>query len=281
MDVAARYLGDGSPLARRDPRVLILATFAYSLSVIQLADWRSVLVMTVLAFGWYASARIPWAAVRRNWAFAATVVSVLVLANAVIAGGDQLGLGIEGDRLLASVPLLGTPITTGSLSYAATLLIRFLGIIAVGFPVAFCVAPGDLGVAVHRLGVPARFAVGVDLTMRFIPLLAREAQTTVDAQRLRGFDPVRVGRGPVSRLRGLAPVVVPTVVGAFASAEDTVDAMELRAFGTGKRTWLRVLRFDRVDWLCLVGMVVMAAVCLTLRITDTWVDVRLLPGMGG
>jgi energy-coupling factor transport system permease protein len=281
MDVAARYLGEGSPLARRDPRVLILATFAYSLSVIQLADWRSVLVMTVLAFAWYAQARIPWAAARGNWAFAVTVVSVLVLVNAVISGGDQLGVGIPGDQVLASVPMLGTPVTTGSLSYAATLLVRFLGIIAVGFPVAFCVAPGDLGVAVHRLGVPARFAVGVDLTMRFIPLLASEAQTTVDAQRLRGFDPLRAGRGPVSRLRGLAPVVVPTVVGAFASAEDTVDAMELRAFGTGKRTWLRVLRFDSVDRLYLTGMVVMVAVCLTMRITGTWVDVRLLPGLGG
>lgn len=281
MDVAPRYLGEGSPLARRDPRVLIVATFAYSLSVIQLADWRSVLAMTALAFAWYARAKIPWAEVRGNWAFAVTVVSVLILVNAVIAGGDQLGVGVEGDRVLATVPLLDTPVTTGSLSYAVTLLVRFLGIIAVGFPVAFCVAPGDLGVAVHRLGVPARFAVGVDLTMRFIPLLAREAQNTVDAQRLRGFDPVRAGRGPVSRLRGLAPVVVPTVVGAFASAEDTVDAMELRAFGTGRRTWLRVLRFDLVDRLCLIGLVVMAAVCLTLRITDTWVDVRLLPGLGG
>lgn len=281
MDVAPRYLGEGSPLARRDPRVLILATFAYSLSVIQLADWRSVLLMTVLAFGWYRQARIPWSAVRGNWAFAVTVVSVLVLVNAVIAGGDQLGVGIEGDRTLATVPLLDTPVSIGSLSYAATLLVRFLGIIAVGFPVAFCVAPGDLGVAVHRLGVPERFAVGVDLTMRFIPLLSREAQATIDAQRLRGFDPVRAGRGPISRLRGLAPVVVPTVVGAFASAEDTVDAMELRAFGTGKRTWLRVLRFDSVDRLCLIGMVAVAAVCVTLRITGTWVDVRMLPGLGG
>jgi energy-coupling factor transport system permease protein len=281
VDVAPRYLGEGSPLARRDPRVLILATFAYSFSVIQLADWRSVLVMTTLAFWWYSRARIPWPAVRGNWVFAGTVVTVLVLANAVIAGGDQLGLGIEGDRLLAAVPLLDTPITTGSLSYAATLLIRFLGIIAVGFPVAFCVAPGDLGVAVHRLGVPERFAVGVDLTMRFIPLLAREAQTTVDAQRLRGFDPIRAGRGPIARLRGLAPVVVPTVVGAFASAEDTVDAMELRAFGTGKRTWLRQLRYDGIDRSCLFAMVAIVGICLMLRITGTWVDVRLLPGMGG
>jgi energy-coupling factor transport system permease protein len=38
-------------------------------------------------------------------------------------------------------------------------------------------------------------------------------------------------------------------VNAVAGAEDTIDAMDMRAFGTGKRTWLRHLQFDRQDGL--------------------------------
>ncbi len=43
--------------------------------------------------------------------------------------------------------------------------------------------------------------------------------------------------------------MVPTVVNAIAGAEDTIDAMDLRAFGTSRRTWLRHLAYERLDWL--------------------------------
>ena len=58
-------------------------------------------------------------------------------------------------------------------------------------------------------------------------------------------------------------MIVPTVVNAIAGAEDTIDAMDLRAFGTGKRTWLRQLAYDRTDWLVLLffgGLLVVVTV---------------------
>ena len=112
-------------------------------------------------------------------------------------------------------------------------MVRFLTFTTVGFPIAFCVAPNDLGPAFARLGVPDKFAFGVDLTFRFIPSLADDLQTTIDAQRVRGYDPDKLGRGPVGRLRRLGPVVVPLTINAIVNAEDTIDAMDLRAFGTG------------------------------------------------
>jgi energy-coupling factor transport system permease protein len=51
--------------------------------------------------------------------------------------------------------------------------------------------------------------------------------------------------------------VVPTVVNAIAGAEDTIDAMDLRGFGTGPRTWLRELRFDPTDRFVLAGFMVL------------------------
>jgi energy-coupling factor transport system permease protein len=43
------------------------------------------------------------------------------------------------------------------------------------------------------------------------------------------------------------------VVNAIAGAEDTIDAMDLRAFGTGRRSWLRELRYDANDRLLLLA----------------------------
>jgi energy-coupling factor transport system permease protein len=51
------------------------------------------------------------------------------------------------------------------------------------------------------------------------------------------------------------PILVPVAINAIVGAEDTIDAMDLRAFGTRTRTWLRELVFDRTDRLVLSGFI--------------------------
>jgi energy-coupling factor transport system permease protein len=59
-------------------------------------------------------------------------------------------------------------------------------------------------------------------------------------------------------LRGIVPLLTPLTVNAIAGAEDTIDAMDLRAFGTGRRTWLRHLAFEPTDLLILLGFTALA-----------------------
>ena len=130
--------------------------------------------------------------------------------------------------------------------------------------------------------MPDKFAFGIDLTFRFLPSLAADFQTTVDAQRIRGFDWSAGARGFLGRVRRTGPVIVPTVVNAIAGAEDTIDSMDLRGFGTGKRTWLRELRFDRDDYLVLaffLGLLILATIGgFALGTSQVWVPPFLLNG---
>jgi energy-coupling factor transport system permease protein len=249
MNIAPRYLGRGSWLARRDPRVLIVVVALFIFTVLQVWDGRVIFALLLLAIAYYRSAGIPWSQIRRNWSVVFLFIGLLVIVNTIVAGGDVQGTPVEKTHVLFHLPLLGTPISAESLSLAATLLMRYLAMATIGFPVAFAIAPSDFGVAFKRLGVPEKFAYGIDLTFRFLPSLAADLQTTADAQRIRGFDWASGKAGFLTRVRRSIPVMVPTVVHAIAGAEDTIDAMDMRAFGTGKRTWLRDLRFDRTDWL--------------------------------
>jgi energy-coupling factor transport system permease protein len=249
VNIAPRYLGRGSWLASRDPRVLIIAVALFIFTVLQVWDGRLVLALLILSVVYYRTANIPWRHIRRNWTVVFVFIGVLVLVNTIFAGGEAQDVSIDDAHVLFYLPLLGTPMSAESISNGVTLFMRYLAMATIGFPVAFAVAPSDFGVAFHRLGVPEKFAFGIDLTFRFLPSLAADFQTTVDAQRVRGFDWSAGAKGFVGKLRRSGPVIVPTVVNAIAGAEDTIDAMDLRAFGTGKRTWLRELRFDRTDWL--------------------------------
>ena len=270
MNIAPRFLGRGSWLASRDPRLLVLVVVTYIITVIQIWDGRLMALCLLLAILYYRTARIPFEAVRRNWIAALTLLTIVVLVNTVLTG-DRLE-GVEVHEFF-TIPLFGTIVSAESIAYAGTQWMRYVGMVAIGFPVAFCIAPADLGVTFARLGVPEKFAVGVDLTFRFLPSLAAEYQQTIDAQRIRGYDPGG-GGSPVKRLRRMGPLMAPLTVNAIAGAEDTIDAMDLRGFGTGKRTWLRHLAFDRMDRFVLLLFVALAVVAtlagFTTSISDLW-----------
>lgn len=267
MNFVPRYLGRGSWLSHRDPRVLILVIACFVFTVIQVWDIRIVLGLLLIALGYYASAGIPFRHVRRNWAFVIVFIGLLVVVNTIITGGNVAGIPRERLHIYFAIPLLGTPVSAESVSYGLTQLMRFLAMATVGFPVAFAMAPSDFGVAFARLRIPDKFAFAIDLTFRFIPTLAADMQNTIDAQRIRGFDFHVPGRGPIERVRRTAPVLVPTIINAIAGAEDTIDAMDLRAFGTGRRTWLRELAYDRADLLVLVGFAALFVVVTFLSFT--------------
>ena len=273
MNFVPRYLGRGSWLARRDPRLLVVGLVCFVFAAIQVWDIRLMLVLVAIAFAWYRSARIPFGEVRRLWVFAIAFVSLLVVMNGVIASGRVRPSPNRSDHRLVSAE---------SIVFAATQFLRFIAMIAMGFPLAFAIDPGAFGVTFARLGVPYRFAFAVDLTWRFIPSFAADFRTTIDAQRVRGLDLSPTGRNPIANLARQVPVVVPTVVNAITGAEDTIDAMDLRAFGTGKRTWLHELRFDRTDRIVLVAFAALLIGATIAAWTTSsallWVPPFMIPG---
>jgi len=267
MRAAFPYLGRGSWLARRDPRVLILAAFLFVLAAPQLRDARQLAIVLVLALGYYAAAGIPWHAVRFQWAYLLLVISFFAFFNMLISGGRTGTFAHAETHVLTTIPPFGAEITAEGLSLMLSQVLRFAGIAAIGFPVAYAIAPGDFGVALQRLGLGDRFAIMVDMTIRFIPTLGDEFVETIDAQRVRGYDPTARKGGPIARLRRLAPIFVPVTVGSIAGAEDTIDAMDLRGFGVGKRTWLRELRLRPADWAVILAFVAFVGVATWLNLT--------------
>lgn len=277
MNIAPRYLGRGSWLARRDPRTIILVVALVGITVIQIWDIRIVLLFLAGAFVWYRTAAIPFDQVRRQWIFVSVFVSFIVLWNTILTGGEIGGFSADELHVIFYLPILGTPISAEALSYGATQYARFFTFATLGFTMAYAIAPADMGVSFARLRVPEKFAYAIDMTFRFMPSLAVDLQTTMDAQRVRGHEWDKGKRSPIAKIRGTVPLVVPLTMHAIVNAEDTIDALDLRAFGTGRRTWLRHLAYDRTDWLILAFVVALLVGFTILGFVGSTADLYVFP----
>jgi energy-coupling factor transport system permease protein len=279
MNIAPRYLGRGSWLARRDPRVLLVGLALFVFAVIQVWDLRILAGLAAIAAVYYRSAGIPFRSVRLQWAYVLFFITFIVVVNTLLTGGELRGYTEDQLHIYFRLPMLGTPISAESVTYAVAQYVRFLAMTAVGLPIAFAIAPGDIGPAFAGLGVPYKFAYGMELTFRFIPSLGADMQTTIDAQRIRGYEWEKRGRTPIGKLTRTIPLLTPVTINAIVGAEDTIDAMDLRGFGTEKRTWLRQLALDRTDRLVLIGFIALLAVITVLSFTGNtqlWVPDPLI-----
>ena len=121
MRAAFPYLGRGSWLARRDPRVLTPRRGPRScIGVVQLRDARHLAVVLVLALGYYLTAGIPWqASARVQWAYLLVVIFIFSLFNTLISGGRTGNFADVDTHVLVTIPPFGAEISAEGISLMA------------------------------------------------------------------------------------------------------------------------------------------------------------------
>jgi energy-coupling factor transport system permease protein len=141
---------------------------------------------------------------------------------------------------------------------AAALTLRFV-VLVESFSVFFLTtSPDHLGLALEQTHVPYEFVFAFTTAVRFVPVLAEEAQTIMDAQKARGLE---LERGNfLKRIRNYIPILIPLIVSAIRRSLELAEAMESRAWGaTKKRTNLYVLKIHKGD-VALVGLTILLLV---------------------
>jgi energy-coupling factor transport system permease protein len=159
-------------------------------------------------------------------------------------------------------------LTLAAIETAASMTLRFV-VLVESFSVFFLTtSPDHLGLALEQSRVPYEFAFAFTTAVRFVPVLAEEAQTIMDAQKARGLE---LEKGNLlKRIRNYIPVLIPLIVSAIRRSLELAEAMESRAWGAvKKRTNLYALKLHLGDYLLLalsIGILV-AAVYAFLFVT--------------
>jgi len=152
------------------------------------------------------------------------------------------------------------------LEYSFAMTLRFM-VLVESFSIFFLTtSPDHLGLALEQSRVPYEFCFAFTTAVRFVPVLAEEAQTIMDAQKARGLE---LERGNfLRRVRNYIPILIPLIVGAIRRSLELAEAMESRAWGASeKRTNLYVLRMRRADYSLAFGSVLMLIFAVYVRLS--------------
>lgn len=255
MLIAWRYRERDTIIQRLDPRARIIFMLAMLFSIIQFWDLRIMLLFLGVALLQYGLARLTWRETRRVWILISFIILFMTTLT-FLTGRGGVAFAYHEEHLIRrlgplSLPIVGwqihLDITAEKTIFALSQLARMYAITTMAITIPYTVDPSLYGVTFRKLGLPDKFAYAMDLAFRFVPTLGRDFSITLDAQRARGYEVEKLSGGIVAQIRRLAPLLVPVTINAIVGAEDIIDAMDLRAFGVGPRTWARQLTYRRAD----------------------------------
>jgi len=273
MLVAWRYRKrENSLIQKFDPRAWLIFYACFLFATLSFWDVRYLLPFFGIAFLVLFTSGVTWKEIRRAFLFIIGFVFFFAILTFLTGrGGTEVYKEEHLIReLKAPFSILGwTPalkITIERLFFAVSQLVRVSSIAIMTILIPYSLDPSLYGITFKGLGLPDKFAYAMDLTMRFIPTFGRDFQLTMDAQRARGYELEKLSGGLIEQVRKMGPIFVPVTIHAIISSEDIIDAMDLRAFGIGPRTWLEVLERKFKDRVLILFSIVMLVGSILLGI---------------
>lgn len=224
-----------SPIHQLDPRV----KFFYVLVMFVIAIMFNQLLPLILLF----FIQLPFvfvAGVQREW--------VRSLRGALFFAIMIFLFNFVFQYFWTEYPLPPSP---SLLEYSIAMTLRFIVLIESFSMFFLTTSPDHLGLALEQSHVPYEFCFAFTTAVRFVPVLAEEAQTIMDAQKARGLE---LERGNfIKKVRNYIPILIPLIVSAIRRSLELAEAMESRAWGaTEKRTNLYVLEMERGDYILIL-----------------------------
>ncbi len=235
-----------SPIHNLDPRIKFIYVIAIFIAAIAFYEIIPLVALFFLQIPFVLLAKVQkqWVRSLRGAAFLATFIFVInVLTTYLTSNYTLTALNVEN---------------------AAAMTLRFV-VLVESFSVFFLTtSPDHLGLALEQTRVPYEFAFAFTTAVRFVPVLAEEAQTIMDAQKARGLELEKGGL--LKRIRNYIPVLIPLIVSAIRRSLELAEAMESRAWGaTKKRTNLYSLKLHKGDFALIAVTVAVLAVMLYVR----------------
>ena len=267
-DVAfGQYYPVSSPVHRLDPRLKIVFTLLYVVTMLFVASYTAYAVILIFLLALCGLSHVPPTAMFKSIKGIIILLILTSILNLFFYGGET---SVVWQWWIFKV-------SPEAIDSALKLMFRLILLIMGTTMLTFTTGATELTDGIESLlkpltliKVPVRdLAVIMSIALRFIPILIDETDKITMAQKSRGAD---FDSGNIfKRAKALLPVLIPLFVGAFRKADELADALDARCYNASpKRTRMKKMTFAARD---LVALVVFAAL-----VTFIFLDKYLIGG---
>ena len=259
-----QYYPANSVIHRLDPRVKIVATLLFLISLFVQKSVLGYLVATLFLAGVIHLSKVPLKFIMKGLKPIMILLLITVAFNLFLNNGGEV-----------LVHFWIFQITEDGLEISVYMAIRLIYLIAGSSIMTFTTTPNALTDGIEKLLRPLNkvkvpvheVAMMMSIALRFIPILLEETDKIMSAQKARGAD--FESGNIIQKAKALIPILVPLFISAFRRADELAVAMECRCYHGGEgRTKLHVLQYEGRDYLALVlGLAVTAGIIVLRQFT--------------
>ena len=239
-----QYYPANSKLHRLDPRVKIMCTLVYLISLFLLQNIYGYIIATVFLVAVISISKVPFRFIVKGLKPIIMLLMITVLFNLFLTRTGEV---------IFSVWII--KITDEGLRTAVLMAVRLIYLILGSSIMTFTTTPNALTDGIERLLWPLRkiklpvheIAMMMSIALRFIPILLEATDKIMKAQLARGAD-LESGN-IIQKAKAMIPILVPLFVSAFRRANDLAMAMEARCYRGGEgRTKMKPLTYKNRDY---------------------------------
>ncbi len=253
-----QYYPVDSVIHRLDPRVKLMATLVYLMSLFIMSSWTGYLLGALVLAVLIRLSRVPFSFMTKG------LKSILFLLLLSVS----FNLFLTPGTVLLQIGFL--KLTREGLRLALMMGFRLILLVLGSSLMTLTTTPNQLTDGLEKgLGflklvhVPVHeIAMMMSIALRFIPILVEETDKIMKAQQARGAD---FESGNIfQRAKAMVPILVPLFISAFRRANDLAMAMEARCYhGDEGRTKMKPLRYasrDRIAYLLMAAYLAVSVV---------------------
>ncbi len=247
-----QYYPANSKLHRLDPRVKIVCTFLFLISLFCFQNIWGYVIATIFLASIIRISKVPFKFIVKGLRPVIMLLMITVLFNLFLT---KTGTVIFEAWILK--------ITDEGLRIAGFMTVRLIYLILGSSLMTFTTTPNALTDGIEKLLWPLRkikvpvheIAMMMSIALRFIPILLEETDKIMKAQIARGAD-LESGN-IIQKAKAMIPILVPLFVSAFRRATDLAMAMEARCYRGGEgRTKMKPLVYQKKDYIAYAIMMV-------------------------
>jgi len=263
--VIGQFIPKSSWFHQRDPRARLIFYSVIFFAVVFAPDLVGLAVGLIAAALIYIISHLPTRSTIKIMLRALPFILILAVLQIFFSKTQ------DADIVIGNI--FGKEITQLAAINAMSLVCRFLVLIALINAMVMSISTSQVITAIFHLlkpfeaiGFPVNdFSMVVQITLRYLPLVAQLAEKTAKAQAARGGDWEQKGFNPIRQAKRVLPLIVPILVTSLRRAETMAIAMESRGFNASdERSSFYLLRFGWWDGLLLAASTALSCAILFL-----------------